>query len=58
MKVQTTEHMYDDLQYEQDVFDKSFEMEDFDPFEDDNDYWSVGIKDNIDPETIKMLSKF
>lgn len=50
--------MYDDLQYEQDVFDKSFEAEDFDPFEDDNDYWSVGIKDNIDPETIKMLNKF
>jgi len=58
MRVQPKEHMYDDLAYEQDVFDKYTEVEEFDPFEDENDYWSVGIKDNIDPETIKMLNKF
>lgn len=58
MEVPNKEHMYDDISYEQEVFENCTDLADFDPFEDDNDYWAVGIKDELDPETVKMLNKF
>lgn len=50
--------MYDDLSYEQESYESFTDLTDFDPFEDGDDYWSVGIKDQLDPETVKLLNKF
>jgi len=58
MEVPNKEHMYDDLSYEQESYESFKDLTDFDPFEEGDDYWSVGIKDNIDPETVKILNKF
>lgn len=58
MKVPNKEHMYDDLSYEQDIFETYTDLSDFDPFEDEDNFWSVGIKDELDPETVKLLNKF
>lgn len=45
---------YDDATHDWELSD----LGGWDPFEDEDDFWSVGIKDELDPETVKLLNKF